>query len=303
MTVTSVLGPAVLLALAPGVTGLANRTKSALTGRRGAPLLQPYADLAKLWGKGVVYSRTTTVLFRLAPVAVLAATVLASLLVPFDGELALVRFAGDLIAFAGLLALARFLLVLAALDTGSSFEGMGASREVTIAAFAEPALLLCFTLLAIATGTLRLQEMLGVPLAHAWGAASPSLVLAAAALFMLSLAENCRVPVDDPLTHLELTMIHEVMVLDHTGPDLALLQYAGSLKTALLGAVIVRVFAAGFPLPPAWALAVLVAGLAVYAAGIGVVESSVARLRMQRIPQLVVAAGAVAGFGLILLLR
>ena len=303
MTPTTVLGPLLLFAVAPAVTGLANRAKSALTGRRGAPVLQGYADLAKLWRKGVVYSRTTTVLFRLAPVAALSTAALATCLVPLDGVSSPVCFAGDLVAFAGLLALGRYLLVLGALDTGSSFEGMGASREVTIAAFAEPALLLCFTLLVIATGGLRLQDMLGVPLAHAWSAASPSLVLAAAALFMLSLAENCRVPVDDPLTHLELTMIHEVMVLDHSGPDLALLQYAGSLKAALLGAVVVRVFAAGLPLPPAFALAVLLPGLAAYAVGIGVVESVVARLRMQKVPQLVAAAAAVAGFGLILLLR
>ncbi len=303
MTLTAALGPLLLFAVAPAVTGLANRAKSALTGRRGAPVLQGYADLAKLWRKGVVYSRTTTVLFRIAPVAAVATAALATWLVPLDGVSACVSFAGDLVAFAGLLALGRHLLVLGALDTGSSFEGMGASREVTIAAFAEPALLLCFTLLVVATGGLRLQDMLGVPLAHAWSAASPSLVLAAAALFMLSLAENCRVPVDDPLTHLELTMIHEVMILDHSGPDLALLQYAASLKTALLGAVVVRVFAACLPLPPAVALAVLLPGLALYAAGIGIVESGVARLRMQKVPQLMAAAAAVAGFGLILLLR
>jgi formate hydrogenlyase subunit 4 len=303
VTLTAALGPLLLFAVAPAVTGLANRTKSALTGRRGAPVLQGYADLAKLWRKGVVYSRTTTLLFRLAPVAAVATAAIAACLVPLDGVSSPVCFAGDLVAFAGLLALGRYLLVLGALDTGSSFEGMGASREVTIAAFAEPALLLCFTLLVVATGGMRLQDMLGGPLAHAWSAASPSLVLAAAALFMLSLAENCRVPVDDPLTHLELTMIHEVMILDHSGPDLALLQYAASLKTALLGAVVVRVFAAGFPLPPAVALAVMLPGLALYAAGIGVVESGVARLRMQKVPQLVAAAAAVAGFGLILLLR
>lgn len=303
MTPTALLGPLLVFALAPAVTGLANRTKSALTGRRGAPVLQGYADLAKLWRKGVVYSRTTTLLFRLAPVAMVATTALAACMVPLDGASALVCFAGDLVAFAGLLALGRFLLVLAALDTGSSFEGMGASREVTIATFAEPTLLLCFTLLVVATGAPRLQDMLGVPLAHAWAAASPSLVLAGASLFMLSLAENCRVPVDDPLTHLELTMIHEVMVLDHSGPDLALLQFASALKTALLGTLVVRVFAAGFPLPPELALLALVPGLALYAAGIGIVESGVARLRMQRVPQLVVAAAAVAGFGLILLFR
>ncbi|HTL05957.1 MAG TPA: NADH-quinone oxidoreductase subunit H, partial [Gemmatimonadales bacterium] len=211
------LGPVasllLVLVLAPALPGIANRVKSALTGRRGAPVLQLYADLARLWRKGVVYSRTTTLVFRVAPVVVLATVLLAALLLPLDGRAALLGFPGDLVAFAGLLALGRFALVLAALDTGSSFEGMGASREATIAAFAEPALLLCFTVLVLATGQPQLSVMLGRPLAAAWVPEAPSLVLAAASLFVVTLAETCRVPVDDPLTHLELTMVHEVMVL------------------------------------------------------------------------------------------
>jgi formate hydrogenlyase subunit 4 len=180
---------------------------------------------------------------------------------------------------------------------------MGASREVTVAAFAEPALYLCFTVLVLATGDLSLAGMLGRPLAAVWPAAAPSLVLAAASLFIIMLAETCRVPVDDPLTHLELTMIHEVMVLDHSGPDLALILYAGSLKMALFASLIVGVLVPRADLPAPLALAVLVAGLAVVAAVIGVVESVMARLRMNRVPQLLVAASALAGFGLILLLR
>jgi formate hydrogenlyase subunit 4 len=207
------------------------------------------------------------------------------------------------VAFAGLLALGRFVLVLAALDTGSSFEGMGASREVTVAAFAEPALYLCFTVLVLATGDVSLAGMLGQPLAAAWSAAAPSLVLAGASLFIIMLAETCRVPVDDPLTHLELTMIHEVMILDHSGPDLALVLYAGSLKMALFASLIVGVVVPRANLPAPLALVVLVTGLVVVAVMIGVVESVMARLRMTRVPQLLVAASALAGFGLILLLR
>jgi len=303
MTTSSVAGLLALLLASPLVPGVANRTKSALTGRRGAPVLQLYADLGKLWRKGAVYSRTTTWLFRAAPVALVATTMVAASLLPLDGAGAPLHFAGDLVAFAGLLALGRFLLALAAMDTGSSFEGMGASREVTIAAFAEPALLLCFMIPAIATGDFRLQGMLGGPLGTAWAGAAPSLVLAAAGLFVVSLAEGGRVPVDDPLTHLELTMIHEVMVLDHSGPDLALVEYAGALKSTLFGVLVVRVLFAGVPLPPYGALLLLVPGLALYAAGIGLVESVTARLRMSRVPQLLVAASAIAGFGLILLLR
>jgi formate hydrogenlyase subunit 4 len=303
MNATSLLGVVAVLAFAPALPGLANRTKSALTGRRGSPVLQLYFDLGRLWRKGVVYSSTTTALFRAAPPVLVVTSVLAACLLPLDGADAPIRFAGDLVAFAGLLALGRFALVIAALDTGSSFEGMGASREVTVGAFAEPVLMLCFTVLALGTSDFRLQGMLGGPLGRAWSAASPSLVLAAAGLFILSLAETCRGPVDDPLTHLELTMIHEVMVLDHSGPDLALILYASALKMALFGALVVRVLIAGAGLSAPIAVAVLLLGLAGYAVLVGVVESGMARLRMNRVPQLLVAASAVAGFGLILLLK
>jgi formate hydrogenlyase subunit 4 len=303
MNATSLLGLGAVLAFAPALPGLANRTKSALTGRRGSPVLQLYFDLGRLWRKGVVYSSTTTALFRAAPPVLVVTSVLAACLLPLDGADAPIRFAGDLVAFAGLLALGRFALVIAALDTGSSFEGMGASREVTVGAFAEPVLMLCFTVLALGTSDFRLQGMLGGPLGRAWSAASPSLVLAAAGLFILSLAETCRGPVDDPLTHLELTMIHEVMVLDHSGPDLALILYASALKMALFGALVVRVLIAGAGLSAPIAVAVLLLGLAGYAVLVGVVESGMARLRMNRVPQLLVAASAVAGFGLILLLK
>jgi len=174
-----------VLLVAPALPGIATRTKSVLSGRRGAPVLQLYADLAKLVRKGVVYSRTVTPVFRLAPVVLTSAVLLAAVLLPLDGRAPIFGFTGDLVAFAGLLALGRFALVLAGLDTGSSFEGMGASREVTVAAFAEPALLLSFTVLVLVTGSLSLGGMLGSPLAAAWPAAAPSLVLAGASQFML----------------------------------------------------------------------------------------------------------------------
>lgn len=303
MTFTPVLGLLAVLLLAPALPGIANRVKSALTGRRGAPMLQLYADLWKSWRKGVVYSPTTTILFRLGPVVLVCTALLAAGLLPLDGTTSPIQFTGDLVAFAGLLALGRFMLVLAALDTGSSFEGMGASREVTFAVFAEPALFLCFTVFVVATGDLRLQGMLGQPLAHAWLATAPSLLLGAASLFIVSLAETNRVPIDDPLTHLELTMVHEVMVLDHSGPDLALILYASALKMALFGSLVVRVFVAGAMVSAPMALGLLLIGLVVYAMAVGVVESVMARLRMNHVPQLLVAASATAGFGLILLLR
>lgn len=299
----SLLTLVLLLAVAPALPGLATRTRALLTGRRGAPILQVYRDLARLLRKNVVYSHTTTPVFRMGPIVVLATVVIAAALVPLDGHGALLSFRGDLVAFTGLLGLGRFALVLAGLDTGSSFEGMGASREVTVSTFAEPALFLCLTVLVLATGELTLTGMLGEPLAAVWSGAAPSLVLAAAALFMLTLAETSRVPVDDPATHLELTMIHEVIVLDHSGPELGMILFGNAVKLALFGALVVGVLVPLAALPPWLAPIILVAGLGVVAIGIGVVESSMARLRMNRVPQFLVAASALAVFGVILLLR
>jgi formate hydrogenlyase subunit 4 len=291
-----------VLLLAPLLPGIANRTKSVLTGRKGAPVLQLYWDLARLWRKGVVYSRSTTLLFRLAPAVLLATALLAAALLPLDGRAGLLGFPGDLVAFAGLLALGRFMLVLGAMDTGSSFEGMGASREATIAAFAEPALFLCFTVVVLATGRLQLSAMFGAPLVAAWAPAAPSLALAAASLFVVTLAETSRVPVDDPLTHLELTLIHEVMVLDHSGPALALILYGGALKLALFASLILAVLLPRSQQPRVLALGELALGLLVIAVLIGGVESVMARWRLNRVPQLLIAASALAGFALILLL-
>lgn len=293
---------ALLLLLAPLLPGVATRTRAFLTGRRGAPVLQLYFDLAKLWRKGVVYSTSTTWIFRLAPVAVTVTTILAACLLPLDGRRSVVSFSGDLIAFASLLALGRFSLVLAGLDTGSSFEGMGASREVTFASFAEPALFLCLIALVRATGSLSLAGMLGSPLAHAWPAAAPSLLMVGAGLFAVLLAENSRVPVDDPATHLELTMIHEVIVLDHSGPDLALILYGSALKLTLFGVLLVGVLLPRATLPAGAALAVLAGGLLAVAALVGVVESVMARLRLDRVPQFLVAASALAFLAVVLLL-
>jgi len=292
-----------LLAAAPALPGIATRTRAALTGRRGAPTLQLYRDLAKLLRKNVVYSRTTTPVFRLGPIVVVATVVVAATLLPLDGHTALFGFTGDLVAFTGLLGLGRFALVLAGLDTGSSFEGMGASREVTVSAFAEPALFLCFTVLVLATGELSLGGMLGERLAAVWGSTAPSLVLAAAALFMLALAETSRVPVDDPATHLELTMIHEVIVLDHSGPELAMILFGNAVKLALFAALVVSVLVPLGRLQPWLAGVVMLGGMGLVAVAVGIVESCMARLRMNRVPQFLVAAAALAVFGVILLLR
>jgi formate hydrogenlyase subunit 4 len=292
-----------VLLVAPALPGIITKTKSVLTGRRGAPVLQLYWDLWKLVRKGTVYSVTTTWVFRAAPVIVLTSLIAAALFLPFDGRAGLAAFAGDLVAFAALLALGRFFLVLAGLDTGSSFEGMGASREVTFASFAEPGLFLCFIALVLATGSLSLTAMFGAPLQDAWPRAAAPLTLVGLSLFILLLAENSRVPVDDPATHLELTMIHEVIILDHSGPDLALLLYGSAMKLALFGALVVGIFLPRSTLGAPAAIALLLVGLGLVAIVVGVVESMMARLRLTRVPQLIVGAGALALFGIILLIR
>jgi formate hydrogenlyase subunit 4 len=235
--------------------------------------------------------------------ASLASAAAAALLLPVGAFPAPISFAGDFLLFAGLLALGRFLTALAALDTGSSFEGMGAAREVTFGSAAEPALLLGLAVLARATGSTSLQGMLGPGLSGAWAGAAPSLILAAVALGLLSLAENARIPVDDPSTHLELTMIHEVMVLDHSGPDLAFVQAGAALKLLLFGALLAQLVLAARTAGDLLGLVAFAGGLLAFALLVGLVESAMARLRLQRVPQFLVGAAVLSLFALVLVLR
>ncbi len=294
--------PLCALLLAPLLLGLINRTKAFVAGRRGPPLVQPYRDVAKCLRRGAVYGDVTSVLFRLGPVLNLATLMAALLILPFGGVGAVVSFPGDLIVLAGFFALGRFATVLAALDTGSSFEGMGASREVHFAALAEPALLVAMAVLVRVTGGLSLSEIYGAVTIATWARALPALALVAMTLVVLELVENTRIPVDDPTTHLELTMIHEVMVLDHSGPDFAYIQYAAALKLWSLGALFV-----GLVVPlrtgSLWldggAALLGMAGLAVV---IGMVESAMARYRLTRVPQFVVGAATLSVVAFIVLL-
>jgi formate hydrogenlyase subunit 4 len=241
--------------------------------------------------------------FQAGPVITLATVILAGLLIPFGRFDAPIAFSGDLILFAYLFGLARFFTTAAALDTGSAFEGMGAAREVTFACLSEPALFLAFMVLAKLSGSLTLTSMLhspGTPLAA--GAAAP-LVLVVIGLFIVLLAETCRIPVDDPNTHLELTMIHEAMVLDHSGPLFGVILYAAAIKMLVLGSVLLHVVAP-FSYGNAWLDWPLhVFELLGLAAVIGIVESSMARLQMRHVPYLLVGAVLFCGFGFILLIR
>jgi formate hydrogenlyase subunit 4 len=295
---------AAALLLAPLLFGIINRAKAIFAGRQGVPLLQMYYDLWKLLHKGAVYSRTTTWIFVAGPIVGLAAAATALLIVPMGGVPALLAFPGDFVLFAYLLGLMRFFTVTAALDTGSSFEGMGASREVFFSALAEPALLMGLAAMASQSHTLSLSEIYSTVSAAAFSStAGPALLLVAAALFIVFLAENARIPIDDPNTHLELTMIHEVMILDHSGPDLAMIEYAATLKLWVLGSLL-----AGILVPVrsgyCWVdLAAGVAGMGVLAAATGAVESTMARLRMVRVPEFLVAASVLSILALVLVFR
>jgi formate hydrogenlyase subunit 4 len=291
------------LLLAPLLLGVTNRTKAVFAGRRGPPLLQAYYDLAKLLRKGTVYSRTTSWVFRLAPLAGLACVVPALFFMPVGDFAAPLAFPGDLVLVAYLLGLMRFMTVCAALDTGSSFEGMGASREVEFAALAEPALLLGFAALSYATGSFSLSGILGGIARPDWLQAGPAVVLVSAAFMIVFLAENCRIPVDDPNTHLELTMIHEVMILDYGGPDLAFILYGSALKLWLLGALLANIFLSLTGISGPAQVAGFVAGMLAVAVVTGVIESVMARLSLLKVPQLLVGAAALSVLGFILMLR
>lgn len=293
----------VVLALPPLLPGVIAKTKARFAGRRGPPVLQLYWDLAKLLRKGAVYSATTTWVFRAGPLVSLAALLAAALVLPLFDHRAPLAFEGDVFLFAYLLALARFFTAAAALDTGSAFEGMGAAREVSFAALAEPAVFFALAVVARATRSASLSAMFGGALAPLWETSGVALLLVAVALFAVLLAENSRIPFDDPTTHLELTMIHEAMVLDHGGVDLAFVLYGAALKLMLFGALVTRVALPVEMLDPWLAWGLFVAAQVALAALVGVVESTMARLRLARVPPLLVGACVLAGLGLVLLLR
>ncbi|HEX5051121.1 MAG TPA: NADH-quinone oxidoreductase subunit H [Planctomycetota bacterium] len=300
MTVHSLIHLVLVLLLPPLLLGVIARTKAVFAGRTGPPLLQPYHDLVKLLRKGMVISSATTAMFLAGPAVTLAATLAASLLVPLGHHAAVISFPGDMILFAYLLALGRFFTASAALDTGSPFEGMGAAREVTFAWLAEPSLFLGFVALARVSGSYSLTGMLADPMAPPLGSLGP-MVLVVAGWFIVLLAENCRIPFDDPNTHLELTMIHEVMVLDHSGPALGAILYGAAVKLFVFAGLVL-----GVALPftaDAWTdwllFVVSVISLAVV---VGVVESSMARLRLLHIPKLLVSSSLLTAFAVVFLI-
>ncbi|HSP35677.1 MAG TPA: NADH-quinone oxidoreductase subunit H [Thermoanaerobaculia bacterium] len=298
---TAALQIAVVLIFAPLLLGVINRTKAIFAGRRGQPLLQAYYDIAKLLRKGTVLGETTTWVFLLGPAVAVAVPLVASLFLPLASSTAPLSFRGDLILFVYLFALSRFLTTSSALDTGSAFEGMGAAREVTFAVLAEPAIFFGLIALARISGSLSLASVLSVD-GNGWRRATAALVLIIAAWFVVVLAENSRVPFDDPNTHLELTMIHEVMVLDHSGPAFGLILYGAAMKLFIYSALVAALVVPRTHVPITDA-AILTVAVLVIGVVIGVVESSMARLQLVRVPQLLITASLAAGFAVVLVLR
>lgn len=294
------------LALAPLAIGIINRVKAKFSGRHGKPLLQLYYDMAKLLAKGEVLGDGTTWVFSAGPVIAMVSAVLALALLPLGGVASPFAFQGDFILCAYLLGMGRFATILAALDTGSPFEGMGASREALFGALAEPVLFLVLLAIITTAESLGVQRELSLSTLfngfspHAWLSGRPELVLLIFVMGVLLLVENCRIPVDDPNTHLELTMIHEVMVLDHSGPNLAFVLYGSAVKLCLFSSLLTGLV---IPVMPVWAHTLCsLAGLFLSACAVGVIESVMARLRMHVVPALMGLAGSVAAFVLILTL-
>jgi formate hydrogenlyase subunit 4 len=291
-------------ALAPLLIGWVRKAEALLQNRRGAPILQPYRDLRKLLAKEVRVAHTASPLFRSAPYLVLVATWLAAATVPLVAVNLPTAAIADIIALAGLLALARFFLALAAMDVGTAFGGMGASREMLVSALAEPAMLMAVFTLAMTAHSTNLASVIEHQLSGGF-VLRPSLLFALGGLVLVAIAETGRIPVDNPATHLELTMIHEAMLLEYSGRHLALMEWAAQIKLVLYGTLIANIF---FPwgIGPSFAPASLMLGLAaitlkllVLGAMLAVAETVLAKMRLFRAPAFLNLALLLALLGLL----
>jgi formate hydrogenlyase subunit 4 len=294
-----------LLALAPLVTGCIKNWKAKLQNRRGPRIWQPYLDLVKFLRKDMVISEHASWVFRFMPYLLFLSTLLAGLMVPLISASAPLSLFGGVLALVGLLALGRFFLALGGLDPASAFGGMGSSREMTIAAIAEPALMLAVFTVAIGAGSTNLSQMLHAAQGPTFTLLNPAHVLAFAALFIVLLAETGRIPVDNPATHLELTMIHEAMLLEYSGRYLALIEWSASIKQLVLMALLVNIF---FPIGMATEISIptislsavwFLAKLLALAGAVVLVETTNAKLRLFRVPDLLSAAFILAALALL----
>jgi formate hydrogenlyase subunit 4 len=285
-----------VLALSPLLTGLVRKVKARLTRRQGPPLLQPYRDLVRLMRKEVVLADSASWLFRVVPYAVFAGTWVAASLIPTFRTGLLFSWTADLIALVALLGSARFFLALAGMDVGTSFGGIGTSREMMIASLAEPAMLMIVFTLALIAGSTQLSAMAAFMNSPEVGL-RVSLGLGAIALIMVAIAENARIPVDNPATHLELTMVHEAMVLEYSGRHLAMIELSSSLKLLLYVSLIACLFApwgittaSAEPIQLLTAVAAYCGKLLVGGVLLGLFETSIAKMRVFRVPEFLGAA-------------
>jgi len=294
-----------LLAVAPLVAGVIRTMKARLQTRRGPGILQPYRDLHKLFGKGMVLPQTASWIFSVTPYVVFAATAVAGLMIPMISSKAPLGLFGGVLAVVYLLGLGRFFLALAGLDAGSSFGGLGSSREMTIAALAEPAMMLAVFTVAIGANSTSLSEIARVATATTWHFLAPAQMLAFAAMYVVLIAETGRIPVDNPATHLELTMIHEAMILEYSGPYLGLIEWGASVKQLLLMTLLLNAFLP-YGLRSKWSLGGLLVSLVylllkllVLAVSIVLVETTNAKMRLFRVPDLLAMAFTLAALGLV----
>ena len=300
-----VLQTALLLVLAPLVTGCIRNWKARLQNRRGPRIVQPYFDLLKFLRKDMVISEHASGVFSAAPYVVFITSLLVGLMVPMATTQAPLSLFGGVLAVVGLLALGRFFLALGGLDPASAFGGMGSSREMTIAAIAEPALMLAIFTVAITVGSTDFSHMVAAAQQSGWDLLNPTHLMAFAALFIVLLAETGRIPVDNPATHLELTMIHEAMLLEYSGRYLALMEWGASIKQLVLMAILVNVFlpmglaADDSALALGLGLALFLGKILLLSAAVVLVETANAKLRLFRVPDLLSAAFVLAAMALL----
>jgi len=282
--------------------GIVVRTKSLMSGRKGPGFFQPMRDIFRLWKKGSVYSSTTSFIFQIAPSIYLASVLMAIMMIPHGNKAGIISFEGDFVMFAYVLALGKFFMIISALDTGSSFEGMGAGREALFSMLVEPAFFILMGSFALFTGHTSFQ---GIFAALHYGSHFTYLLgaLATFVFVVIAMVENSRMPVDDPKTHLELTMVHEVMILDNSGFDLGLIMHTSNLKFALYGAIITNFFIGALPLEISIPLFFIIQF--VFAIAVGIIESFIARFRMGHNPQFIFILTSVSlliFFGVLLVL-
>ena len=296
---------ALMLFLSPLITGFSRTFKARLQTRRGPDIFQPYRNLQKLLRKGMVIPETASWIFDATPYVLFVTTLLAGLLIPAVSTQAPLTLFGGALAVVYLLALGRFFLALGGLDAGSPFGGLGSSREMTIAAIAEPALMLAVFTVAIGAGSTNLSVVAQAGLGQSWRFLAPPQMLAFAALFIVLIAETGRIPVDNPTTHLELTMIHEAMILEYSGPYLALIEWSAAMKQLVLMTLLVNVFFP-FGLSDGWtstdalrSLFLFSAKLLLLAAAVALVETTNAKMRLFRVPELLTVAFVLSALALI----